>query len=77
MNNNKIQAKKGNQTRFFTTHVWDLLPPNKNGWQAINIPIETPKEVTKVVKDAEAPPEVAIPLPPKVSIKPKAKAKSK
>lgn len=72
MADNRILAKKGNRTKAFTVAIWNLLPANKNGWTAINVPVETPKEVAeKEVKTDNdfTPPETKIPLPPKVSIK--------
>lgn len=65
-----IIATKGKQTKTFKEIVWNLLPPDKNGWTAISIPAsQEPKEVAKV----EAPEETKVPLPAKVSIKSKAK----
>lgn len=80
MADNRILAKKGNRTKSFTVAIWNLLPANKNGWSAINIPIETPSEVlnkNNEVKNDFTPPEVKIPLPPKVSIKADIKAEVK
>jgi len=57
-----IATKKG-MTKTFTDKAWELLPPNKNGWRATNVPVEKPKEVVKV-----EPPAETIPLPKKVSI---------
>lgn len=65
-----IIATKGNRTKTFKEIVWNLLPPDKNGWKAISIPAsEEPEEVKKI----DAPEETKVPLPPKVSIKAKAK----
>ena len=65
-----IIATKGGQTKIFKEIVWNLLPPDKNGWKATSIPAsEEPAETKKL----EAPEETKVPLPPKVSIKAKAK----
>lgn len=53
----KITATKNGMTKTFTPQAWNLLPSNKNGWTMIES------------NNVEAPPEVRIPLPEKVSIK--------
>lgn len=48
-------AHKDGETRGFTKVVWDLLPPNKNGWKIGNTEKPKKKVSKKVVPKKQAP----------------------